>query len=310
MQNSSQNFLKIFSFCSFVYLTERWYNTHVMDAVIILNKPKEMTSFSAVRQCRNLFSEKKAGHTGTLDPNATGVMIVLLGKYTKLVPYCIKDHKHYQAEFVMGKCTDTGDIWGTILDEKAPVLHSEEELQRTAHAFLGDIRQVPPMYSAIKINGQKLVDLARKGIEVERKQREVHISSLSVRHMHDDVYAMDAVVSSGTYIRTLIEDFAAELGELATMTSLVRTGIEDVSLSDAQTFEQLQENPVLIEPKRIIDPEWKFVEAGIYERYVLSGRHVTLHSNAPKVIFTKGDTMLAAYTKGEDGLYHCQRGLL
>lgn len=281
-----------------------------MDAVIILNKPQEMTSFSAVRNCRNLFHEKKAGHTGTLDPNATGVMIVLLGRYTKLVPYCIKDHKHYQAEFVMGKCTDTGDIWGEVLQEKTPHSHTEEELEQVSQSFLGDIMQVPPMYSALKVNGQKLVDLARKGIEVERKERKVHVSSLSVKHLHDDVYSMDAVVSSGTYVRTLITDFAGSLGELATMTKLVRTGIEDISLSDAQTLEELKEHPMFIEPKRVISKEWKFVEAGIYERYVLSGRHVTLHSNAPQVIFTKGDTMLAAYVKGEDGTYHCQRGLL
>lgn len=281
-----------------------------MDAVIILNKPQEMTSFSAVRNCRNLFHEKKAGHTGTLDPNATGVMIVLLGRYTKLVPYCIKDHKHYQAEFVMGKCTDTGDIWGEVLQEKTPHSHTEEELEQVSQSFLGDIMQVPPMYSALKVNGQKLVDLARKGIEVERKERKVHVSSLSVKHLHDDVYSMDAVVSSGTYVRTLITDFAGSLGELATMTKLVRTGIEDISLSDAQSLEELKEHPMFIEPKRVISREWKFVEAGIYERYVLSGRHVTLHSNAPQVIFTKGDTMLAAYVKGEDGTYHCQRGLL
>lgn len=281
-----------------------------MDAVIILNKPQEMTSFSAVRNCRNLFHEKKAGHTGTLDPNATGVMIVLLGRYTKLVPYCIKDHKHYQAEFVMGKCTDTGDIWGEVLQEKTPHSHTEEDLEQVSQSFLGDIMQVPPMYSALKVNGQKLVDLARKGIEVERKERKVHVSSLSVKHLHDDVYSMDAVVSSGTYVRSLITDYAGSLGELATMTKLVRTGIEDISLSDAQTLEELKEHPMFIEPKRVISREWKFVEAGIYERYVLSGRHVTLHSNAPQVIFTKGDTMLAAYVKGEDGTYHCQRGLL
>lgn len=281
-----------------------------MDAVIILNKPEEMTSFSAVRNCRNLFSEKKAGHTGTLDPNATGVMIVLLGKYTKLVPYCIKDHKHYHAKFVMGKCTDTGDIWGTVLQEKTPVSHTEMELEKAAQSFIGDITQVPPMYSAIKINGQKLVDLARKGIEIERKQRQVHVSSLTVKHLQGNEYEMDAVVSSGTYIRTLISDFANSLGEVATMTALVRTGIENISIEEAQTFEQLKDSPVFLDPKRVIDKEWKFVEAGVYERYVLSGRHVTLHSNAPKVIFTKGDMMLAAYTKGEDGLYHCQRGLL
>lgn len=281
-----------------------------MDAIVLLNKPSGMTSFAAVRECRRIFHEKKTGHTGTLDPNASGVLIVLLGRYTKLTPYCVSDHKYYHAEFELGAATDTEDIWGTVTERKEPHAYSEEQLASAAEKFLGDIKQVPPMYSAIKINGQKLYDLARRGVEVERKERDVRISSLQVHHLHDNVYSMDAVVSGGTYIRTLIKDYAASLGELGTMSALERRAIEHLSLARAASFEELEQGKGLLQPKDVISPEWKMVEAGIYERYVRSGRHVTLHSSEPKVIFTAGDELLAAYVKKDNGLYHCQRGLM
>ena len=291
-------------------MLERCYNTHVMDGIILLNKPAGMTSFAAARRCRNIFHEKKTGHTGTLDPNASGVLIVLLGKYTKLAPYCVKNHKHYRARFKLGLATDTQDIWGTITERKTPSPHTEEEILAACASLTGDIKQLPPMYSAIKVNGQKLYDLARKGIEVERKERDAHISVLHVEHLQGDEYSMDAVVSSGTYIRTLIYDFAAKLGEYGVMTELERVGIEQLSIEDSANFEDLEEGRGLLDPAAIISSEWKLVEAGIYERYIRTGRIVTLHSDEPKVIFTKDGELLAAYVKEEDGVYHCQRGLL
>lgn len=281
-----------------------------MDAIVLLNKPAGMTSFAAVRECRRRFQEKKTGHTGTLDPNASGLLIVLLGKYTKLTPYCVKDHKRYHAEFELGTATDTEDIWGTVTEKREPGHHTEEELQAACIPFLGDIRQVPPMYSALKVNGQKLYDLARRGIEVERRERDVHVSSLSVSHLHGNVYSMDAVVSGGTYIRTLIKDYAASLGELGVMTALERRGIEHLSLKDAVSIEELGEGKGLLSPEDVISPEWKLTDAGIYERYIRTGRHVTFRGTEEKVIFTKDHELLAAYVRREDGLYHCQRGLL
>ena len=281
-----------------------------MDAIVLLNKPAGMTSFSAVRRCRNIFHEKKTGHTGTLDPNASGVLIVLLGKYTKLAPYCVKDHKHYKAKFKLGMATDTQDIWGTVVAQNDPSVHMQEELDLACASLCGDIKQVPPMYSAIKVNGQKLYDLARKGIEVERKERDVHISSLKVAHLGGNEYSLDAVVSSGTYIRTLIVDLAAKLGELGVMTELERVGIEHLTVADSVDFEDLEAGRGLLDPRNIISNDWKLVDAGIYERYIRSGRIVTLHSNEPRVIFTKDGELLAAYVKEDDGVYHCQRGLL
>jgi tRNA pseudouridine55 synthase len=281
-----------------------------MDAVILLNKPIEMTSFSAVRACRNIFHEKKAGHTGTLDPNASGLMIVLLGKYTKLVPYCVSNHKKYHAEFQMGTATDTEDIWGTVTEQREPKTHSKEELENACQKFIGHTQQIPPMYSAIKKDGKKLYEYARKGETIEREPRDVEIASLSVVQIGENLYSMDADVSSGTYIRTLITDYCAAVGEIGTMTFLIRRGIENLSLEDACTIEELEEGKgVFLDPLSVIDPEWKIVECRMPEM-VMQGKHVYLKDEtSDKVIFVKEHELLAAYEKQEDGMYHCRRGL-
>lgn len=281
-----------------------------MDAVILLNKPMEMTSFSAVRACRNIFHEKKAGHTGTLDPNATGLMIVLLGKYTKLVPYCVSDHKRYHAEFVMGIQTDTEDIWGAVLEQKQPQQYTEEQLEKACLPFCGKIQQIPPMYSAIKKDGKKLYEYARKGETIEREPRQVTVDALTVHHLQDNHYSMDATVSSGTYIRTLIADYCASLGECGTMSALTRIGIEALSLENACTIEQLEQGECrFLDPLAVIDPSWKIVECRMPEM-VMQGKHVYLNQETSEhVIFVKGHELLAAYEKEEDGLYHCKRGL-
>lgn len=278
------------------------------DAVILLKKPSGMTSFDAVRKVKHILNEKKVGHTGTLDPEASGLMIVLSGKYTKLLPYCVKDHKKYHATFCFGKMTDTEDIWGTVIEEREPKPHSDEELNSACLRFLGDIEQIPPMYSAIKINGKKLYDLARKGVEVERKPRPVTISSLTVKKIGENQYSMDADVSSGTYVRTLISDYAESLGELGTMTSLVRTGIEHLFLDDAATFEDLEAGKGFLEPIKILSDAYELVECPSIER-VYQGKTFSLNHHSNSIIFVKDGMILAAYDKREDGLYHCLRGL-
>ncbi len=282
---------------------------NAMDAVILLNKPKGMTSFSAVRECRHIFHEKKTGHTGTLDPNASGLLIVLMGKYTKLVPFCVANHKQYHAQFQLGLQTDTEDIWGEVLEEKTPRKHEQAELDQVCQKFIGDIKQVPPMYSAIKVNGQKLYDLARKGVVIEREKRDCHISSLTVRHIEADIYEMDAVVSSGTYIRTLISDYAKALGEIGTMTALERVGIENLKLEQAATFEMLQNGEGLIEPDLVISPEWKRVDVPELEADIKNGKSIALPCEEDQVLLLANGKMLAAYERKEDGRFHCKRGL-
>ena len=279
-----------------------------MDAVILLNKPAGMTSFDAVAKCRKIFHERKIGHTGTLDPEASGLMIILLGKYTKLLPYCVKNHKAYQATLKLGEMTDTEDVWGTVINTKTPSIHTEAEIANAVQSLTGDILQVPPMYSALKKDGKKLYEYARQGIEVEREARPVHISSLKVEKIDELNYRMDAVVSSGTYIRTLIADFGKQLNELAIMSSLVRTKIEHLSLKDACTFEDLESGDSFLSPLQVIDPTYKIVETDQVVD-IKNGKRIKLDIQDPQVIFTSKGELLAAYALQEDGLYHCLRGL-
>lgn len=279
-----------------------------MDAVFLLDKPTGMTSFEAVRKCRNICHEKKAGHTGTLDPNASGLMIILMGKYTKLAPYCVKDHKHYQATFSCGSLYDTGDIWGKCIQEKAYQDHDEQELKMIAKSFIGVSKQVPPMYSAIKMNGKKLYELARQGIEVERKERDIFIDKLEVKRISANNYALDAIVSSGTYIRTLIEDFCAKLDELGTMTSLKRVGIEHLDVKDALSFAMIEDEMKITSPISVVSKEYQLVEMPELEKDILHGKKLSLSGLSDKVIFIKGNELLAAYER-QDDIYRCQRGL-
>lgn len=279
-----------------------------MDAVILLNKPAGMTSFDAVAKCRKIFHERKIGHTGTLDPEASGLMIILLGKYTKLLPYCVKNHKAYQATLKFGEMTDTEDVWGTVVQTKTPTIHTEEEIAKAVQSLTGDILQVPPMYSALKKDGKKLYEYARQGIEIEREARPVHISTLEVEKIDETNYRMNAVVSSGTYIRTLITDFGKQLDELAIMSSLIRTKIEHLSLKDACTFEDLESGVSFLSPIQVIDPTYKIVETDRVMD-IKNGKRIKLDIFDPQVIFTSNGELLAAYALQEDGLYHCLRGL-
>lgn len=278
-----------------------------MNGILLIQKPKGMTSFQVVASCKRRFQEKKAGHSGTLDPNAEGLMIVAMGKYTKLLPYVVSDHKHYIAAFSLGKKYDTQDAWGTCIAEKEFHTHTQDQLDEISQSMLGHILQIPPMYSALKKDGKKLYEYARKGIEVERKARDVEVSHLFVEQIDDNSYRMDAIVSGGTYIRTLIEDYCAKMEELGYMTSLVRTGIEHVSIQDACLLEDISEDK-FVDPLTIIDPSWTQVETDRVED-IKNGKTILINRDEKSVILVHDSEILAAYERLENGYYHCIRGL-
>lgn len=278
-----------------------------MNGIILVKKPKGMTSFQVVSAVKRKCNEKKAGHSGTLDPNAEGFMIIALGNRTKLLPYCVSNHKHYQATFSLGRHYDTQDVWGNVVEEKDYRTHTQSELDAISKLFIGKIQQVPPMYSAIKKDGKKLYEYARKGIEVERSAREVEVSSLYVEKIGENLYSMDAVVSSGTYIRTLIEDYCNSLGEYGYMTSLVRSGIEHLKLEDAVCLEDVDETKC-IDPFRVLDPFWKLIQVDNMQD-VKNGKTIRLPVKEKHVILVHGNEILAAYELRKDGWYHCVRGL-
>lgn len=278
-----------------------------MNGILLIKKPKGMTSFQAVSSCKRKMHEKKAGHSGTLDPEAEGLMIVALGKCTKLLPYVVSNHKHYIATFSLGKRFDTQDAWGTCIEEKTYRTHDAEELESISQKMTGHIRQIPPMYSALKKDGKKLYEYARKGIEVERQARDAEISSLSVQQIAENSFRMDALVSSGTYIRTLIEDYCSGMNELGYMTSLVRVGIEHLTLDDACELEEVSEEKCM-DPLRLIDHAWKLLETDAVED-IKNGKTIRINTDEKRVILIHGNEILAAYERMDNGYYHCVRGL-
>ena len=190
-----------------------------MEGIIVVNKPKGITSFDVIRKLKKILKTKKIGHTGTLDPLATGVMLMCVGKATKLASELEAKDKVYIADFDIGYATDTYDIEGKKIAENI-IDVSKEDLEQSIKKFIGNIKQVPPMYSAIKIDGNKLYHLARKGIEVERPERDVTIKYINLLDFKDNKAKIKTKVSKGCYIRSLIYDIGQDLGTYATMTTL------------------------------------------------------------------------------------------
>ena len=210
-----------------------------MDGIIIVNKPKGITSFDVIRKLKKILRTKKIGHTGTLDPLASGVMLVCVGKSTKLAQDLEAKDKVYIADFDIGYATDTYDTEGKKIAENH-IGVSKENLIEATKKFLGSIKQVPPMYSAIKMDGKKLYDLARKGIEVERSERDVKIEYINILNFGENKAQIQTKVSKGCYIRSLIYDIGKDLGTYATMTELLRTAVGDYSLEQAYTLEEIE----------------------------------------------------------------------
>ena len=212
-----------------------------MNGFVVLDKSGGMTSFRASAVLRRIYNEKKTGHTGTLDPMATGVLPVALGKATRFIDFLPDSDKAYTARFRLGIVTDTLDITGTVLEERE-VNAKREDIEALLPSFTGEIFQLPPMYSAISVDGVRLYELARKGLEIEREQRKITIYSLSLRETDTEgEYEIDVKCSKGTYVRTLIADIGEKLGCGAVMTALRRTLSNGFSIEDAVTEEELQE---------------------------------------------------------------------
>ena len=217
-----------------------------MNRIFILNKPLEFTSQDAVSKLKKILNQKKAGHTGTLDPMATGVLPILVGETTKLSKYLIEHKKTYIAVLKLGTCTDTGDSEGKIIEEKKVNIENltKDKVEIVLNEFLGKQIQTPPIYSAIKINGKKLYEYARNGIEVEIPKREIEIYNIKLINLDKNEKEIEFEVecSKGTYIRTLCEDIAKKLDTIGYMKSLTRTKVNNFKIENAITFEELEKN--------------------------------------------------------------------
>lgn len=209
-----------------------------MDGIIVINKEKGYTSHDVVNVVRKTLNMRKVGHTGTLDPEAEGVLPICIGKGTKVSDMLMFSDKEYIAGIKLGIATDTQDIWGEVV-KKSEKTVNECEFRDALCSFVGDIIQVPPMYSAIKVNGKKLYEYAREGKEVERKERRVKIYSIDVLSFGDEI-KIKVACSKGTYIRTLINDIGEKLGTYACMNSLVRTKSSVFTLENAISLDELK----------------------------------------------------------------------
>ena len=244
-----------------------------INGVLIVNKPKVFTSRDVINELNRKLGTKKIGHTGTLDPIATGVLVVAIGSYTKLVNDLTSLDKEYIAEIKLGIKTDTGDITGKVLEENSNYNISKEDILNVFNLFPKEYEQTVPKYSAVKVGGKKLYEYARNNIDVELPKRLVKIYELELLVFDNDVIKFRVNVSKGTYIRSLIEDLCDKLGVLGTMNSLVRTKQGRFSIEDSYVLDEINKDTKLLDSKDVLD----------IRDYILNDYEYKLVSNGNKL---------------------------
>ena len=260
-----------------------------IDGVLLLDKPIGLTSNQALQRVKRLFDARKAGHTGSLDPLASGLLPVCLGQATKVSGFLLDARKRYQVTARLGQRTDTGDADGQVVEEQPVPPLSDDAVKRVLAQFAGLQKQVPPMYSAIKHQGQRLYKLARRGIEIERQPRQIEIYGLELLSLEADALELDVACSKGTYVRTLIEDIARALGTVAHVTVLRRLGVgpyaegrmyklEELEALAEQGMERLDD--VLLPVDSALD-HWPSVELGADSAYYLMQGQAVMAPGAP-----------------------------
>lgn len=279
-----------------------------MQSLILINKPQNMTSFDVVSVVRKTLNIKKIGHAGTLDPNAEGLLIILVDKATKALPFLALNRKEYLAELRFGVKTNTGDIWGSVIEKDDSLDIDVSKIDGVLKSFMGITKQTPPKVSAISIKGKRLYEYARANIDVEIPERDIEIFKIEKQKYEHDVLTFKLECSSGTYIRSLCEDIAQKLNTIGTMQALTRTSIGSYRIEEAIDIEGLRRNDYRLLP--IIDAiELEKIEVeNVVD--VKNGKTLNLNHTSDKILVTHQNELLAVYQFREiDGLYHCVRGL-
>lgn len=261
-----------------------------MDGVIIINKPKGYTSHDVVNIVRKQLNMKKVGHTGTLDPNATGVLPILVGQATKISKYLIEHKKTYIATIELGEKRDTGDSEGNIIESDSNIKEFDISIiKQVLQSFLGKQKQIPPMYSAIKVNGRKLYEYARSGQEVEVEPREIEIYRIELIEYINNRIEFEVECSKGTYIRTLCENIAEKLGTIGYMKELQRTSVDKFKIKESINLEELSEDEA---QKKILTIENIFKEK---EKIYLNDKGVELFLNGVQLTRELEDDVYRVY---------------
>ena len=284
-----------------------WYHKN-MDGIILVRKPQGITSHDLVQHVRRILNTKKIGHTGTLDPLASGLMMLTIGKCTKLLPFIVEHSKEYIAELELGYSTDTQDCTGEVKERKDIVPFTKEDVLRVFTDMTGPQLQVPPMYSSKKVNGQKLYDLARKNIEIEREAVPIEISELELMDLNSNIIRFRVRCSAGTYVRVLCSDIAFKLGNLGVMKSLVRTAIDTYRIEEAFDEDDLRNGNYKLLTAYDVLKKYRYIEAENVDD-IKNGKNIILDCSEDTVIITHGDEVLAAYERDRDNIFICRRGL-
>lgn len=267
-----------------------------MNGVLNIYKPQGITSFDVVRKIKKIAKVKKVGHTGTLDPMATGVLPICMGNGTKIVDYIMNENKIYKAELKLGVVTDSYDREGKVLSE-SEVNVTKQQVIECINSFLGEIEQVPPMYSALKVNGKRLYELARQGIEVERKKRRITIFSINILDINLPYVTFEVECSKGTYIRSLCYDIGEKLNTGATMWNLERIKTGAFNISNSINLEDLTEENLKQNLIPIDEALNKYDSVNIEERYLkllLNGVNINNKYVLSKI---KSDDILRVYVE-------------
>ena len=277
-----------------------------MDGILLINKPAGMTSHDVVNRIRKILYTKKVGHCGTLDPDATGVLVLCVGKATKALQFLMSDEKEYIATLSLGVATDTYDASGKVIEEKA--FEGVENVEAVLQSFLGPQKQLPPIYSAIKVNGKKLYEYARNNEEVEIKERDIEIKEIELLKQENHEITMRVLCSKGTYIRSLCVDVAKQLGYPGHMSHLIRTKSGHFSLDDCVTLEDVEKGDF-----RMLSLEEAFAS---YEHYVVDDENIVIHGkmiqsdiNHQVVVVNPQGKVLAVYGPNGQGYLKSIRGL-
>lgn len=279
-----------------------------MNNILFINKPAGMTSFDVCFKLRKILNTKKIGHTGTLDPNASGVMIILYDKATKANQFLVSDYKTYFTEVLFGINTDTLDTDGHVIEKADINKCTKEDIENVLNSFLGNSKQEVPLTSAIKINGKKLYEYQRQNIDVELPIRDINITDIKLNDIYSDGFSFTCTVSSGTYIRSLVRDICKKLGNIGVVKTLVRTAIDDISIDMCDELEDvLNNNYQSHNLYELFKNRYTCIE---YDNVsdIYNGKAIKLNCDEDEVAIINNGEVLAVYKKDKD-VYRSLRGL-
>ena len=279
-----------------------------MGNVLFVDKPKGITSFDVCYRLRKVLGTKKIGHTGTLDPNATGVMVILFDKATKANQFLVSDNKEYECKVLFGLDTDTLDIDGNVLRKEEYRLYDRKEIEDVLDSFLGTSRQKVPMTSAVSVDGKRLYEYQRENIEIDVPERDIEVFEIELLKMYEDGFSFRTKVSSGTYIRSLARDICLKLGTIGTVQELRRTKIDNIDISMCNTLDDIEKgNYSTHDLYDLLKDKYEVIDYDLLED-IYNGKRIRLNCDSNRVLIARDNEAIAIYEKDND-VYKSVRGL-